>query len=680
MMRRPLLLALAAILGLAPAAAQDPALKDGLQAAKALWAAQGDRDGATTRFESLLAALEPKARILDEGGIRMLCEVYNWLAVLDDRSPGRQAQATRRLESLLELDPDFEIDRAVTNRRLQTAFDNLRAAKYCKVKVSLDPAGGALTLDGKVRRAEAGFHHLPPGTHVMTYGRPGFKGQEQRFDLAPKDARNVDFKLIRTSSVITLYTSPVGAEILVDGTSRGATRGQVPVESSFLADRIGVHPDQLSQGFPIVDLAPGKHLVEVRLPCFRTRRLEIGEALTTPFADHDLEPVKLEASRATLTVTSAVPGGELFLSGQDMGRVPVQDLPVCAQAYDLQVKYPAGSFTQRVDLPEGKSVTVSARPNPRITYAGFEGTEDFAGRERILGMLASLGNRLRDVAWIPAAAGESVKDCLARARSRGETELLLWARPVPGKPIHRVELILQTLSGEEERTEIKPLENDPLGTFVARTQEPLDLVRPWAGLTLLDLPEGPFVLQADAAAQRAGIKAGLPLTAAAGKPCATCADVQKALAEAKGGQIQVSQGDTTASLAVTPMAVELPVSAQRLCYPLVLARLKLHYLGAQGDEAALLRLQQALALMHFREYDKALDVIRDARMVAVRGVSQGTLDYYTGICLLRMGNLYIQEAIQAFNQALKYPQATLFGPDGPLVAPLARQALLDLHP
>ena len=108
--------------------------------------------------------------------------------------------------------------------------------------------------------------------------------------------------------------------------------------------------------------------------------------------------------------------------------------------------------------------------------------------------------------------------------------------------------------------------------------------------------------------------------------------------------------------------------------------LRLRYLGATGDDAGLLRLQQALALIHFKEYDKALEILRDARMTTVQGVSQGTLDYYTGVCLLHMGNVYLSETLQSFNQALKYPQATLFGPDGPLLAPLARQALVDLKP
>jgi hypothetical protein len=82
--------------------------------------------------------------------------------------------------------------------------------------------------------------------------------------------------------------------------------------------------------------------------------------------------------------------------------------------------------------------------------------------------------------------------------------------------------------------------------------------------------------------------------------------------------------------------------------------------------------------MQFRKYDKAIELLRDARLSTVRGDSQGTLDYQTGLCFLRLGSAYQSEAAQAFRQALKYPQSTLLGPDGPLVAPLAKQALEDL--
>jgi hypothetical protein len=380
-------------------------------------------------------------------------------------------------------------------------------------------------------------------------------------------------------------------------------------------------------------------------------------------------------------VLCAVPGGELFLSGRSFGPVPVRDLVVCAQAYDLQVRFPQGAFAQRVELGEGKSTTVTARPLPRLTYTGFEGDEAFSGRERITGLLAGLGSRLTQVAFQAADKDETPQACLARLQASHETELVLRARPIPGKPIHQVELLLSTLSGEEDRTVVKPLESDPLGQLVAQIETPVVLTEPWAGLTLLDLaPDGAWVLQADDAARKAGVKPGKAIQQVDGRPVASVAEVRKALLEARDGRITVSQGEAAATLSVTRQALELPVNAADLCYPFVLSDLRLRYPGASGDEAGLLCLQQSLALIHFKKYDKALEVLRDARVTTVQGVSQGTLDYYTGVCLLNMGNVYLSETIQSFNQALKYPQATLFGPDGPLLAPLARQALEDLKP
>jgi hypothetical protein len=672
----PLLLLL-----LAPLRAQDPALKDTFLQAKAAWATQGDRETAATKFAVILAALEPGAARLDPAWTQVLCETYNWMAILDDRIPSRRERASRYLDSALALNPDFEIDRNITNARLQSAFDGLRAARFGRLQLTLQPEGGSLSLDGKPKAGAPGLRYLQPGSHTVSYSKPGYAPLEQHLDLALKETKGLELKLVRTSSVITLFTTPPGAEVLLDGKRQGATQGQAPADLAAYADQLGVRPDQLSAGFNLTGMAPGKHLLELRLPCYQPRFLEIGESFTTPFADHNLEPVRLQPSRSLLSVQSAAPGGELFLSGKSFGPIPVQDLEVCAQAYDLQVRYPQGSFAQRVALAEGKSTTLTARPTPRLTYVGFEGDEAFAGRERIATLLAGLGTRLSQVAFLTAAKGETPQACLARLQAAHETELVLQARPVPGHPIHQVELLLATLTGEQERMVVKPLESDPLGQLVARIETPIALAEPWAGLTLLDLGAGgPWVLQADADALKAGVKPARAITQVDGKPVATVADVRKALGAAKGGKVTVSQGDAPATLNVTQQALELPVNAAELCYPFILADLRLRYLGASGDQAGLLRLQQALALIHFKEYDKALEILRDARMTSVQGVSQGTLDYYTGVCLLHMGNVYLSETLQSFNQALKYPQATLFGPDGPLLAPLARQALEDLKP
>lgn len=662
--------------------AQDPALKETFQQAKVLWGTQGDREGASAKFEQILSALEPRGKTLEGEWLQMLCETYNWLAVLDDRTPAKKARAPKDLEALLELNPDFEVDRNLTSARLLAHFEALRTSKLVRVKLVLEPEGGTLTLDGKPRPKGTQLKYLSPGSHRIAYAKAGFQPIEQQVDLALKETKSLELKLVRNSSTITLHTSPAGVEILLDGKSLGKTSGQAAPEARPLAEKAEVSLEQLAGPFVISDLAAGSHILELRAPCFRTRRIDLDATYATPFQDHLLEAYRLEPSRGALTVNTTSPGGELFLNGTSQGPIPVKDLQVCSGTYDLQVRFPAGGFSQRVEIPEGQAATVLARPKARMVFLGLEGTDEFAGRDRLQRFLETLGERLKTLAFTVIAPGEDTQTTLARLKASKEAELTLLARPVPGKPIHEVELVVSTLQGEEDHSVVKPLEQDPLEALADRLNRIPLLSQPWGGLNLLDLPgeAGPWVLQADELALRAGVKTGKAITQVNGKPVANTAAFRQALVEAPGDRITLSQGDAPLQLTLTQQALEIPLNASNLCYPSLLAELRLRYLAAKGDEAGLLRLNQALALMHFRMFDRAMEVLRDARVVGSQGVSQGTLDYYTGICLLRLGNVYVPEAIQAFNQALKYPQATLFGPEGPLVAPLARQALDDLKP
>jgi hypothetical protein len=673
----------AAFLCLGSISAQDPALKETFQQAKALWATQGDKDGASSRFEQVLAVLEPKAGSLSSDWVQVLCETYNWIAVLDDRTPAKRARVQKDLESILALNSDFDIDRNITNARLQGVFDGLRAAKLGRVKLTVSPDGGSLTLDGKPSSlGTGGVKFLTPGAHTLAYAKPGYQLLEQHLDLALKDNKALDFTLTRTSSTVTFNTYPTDAEIYLDDKKVGITHGQAPASALPMAAKLGLTAEQLSSDFVLGDLTPGKHVIEVRASCFKTKRVSLGEEFSTPFADHLLEPMKLEPSKGSLTISSTTPSGELFLSGKSYGSLPVNDLQICSGTYDLQVKFATGGFSQRVEVGEGKAISLQIRPKPRLTFLGFANTDDFAGRDRILNMLLGLGDRLKEVAYNQPSPKESAQDAAERLKASKDTEMTLLAVPVPGKPIHQIELILSTIGGEEEHYLVKPLETDPLESLVTKLNAQITLSEPWTGMTLLDVSgePGPWVVQEDAVALKAGVKLSKAITTVNGKPVPSVQAFRKILKEFKGDKLTVTQGDSSTTLALSTQPVELPINASNLCYPFVLADLRLRYLGAKGDDAALLRLDQALALMHFRQYDKALEVLRDARMSTVQGVCQGTLDYYTGICLLRLGNVYLSEAAQAFNQALKYPQATLFGPEGPMVSILAKQALEDLKP
>jgi hypothetical protein len=656
---------------------QDATLKDSFIQAKALWATQGDREGATARFDNIVITLAPKAASLEPEWLQVLCESYNWLAVLDDRSPQNKARAQLRLQALLDLNPDFEVDRALTSQRLMALFDRMKGEKYALVKLSYAPDGGRLLVDGKPG-APLPKRYLTFGTHKVSYKRPGHAPAEMTLELGPRDVKSADFKLTRIASTLTLYVQPSDVEVLLDGQSLGFAIGKAGIDAAPLAIPLGLRPEELSSPFVIPELPPGKHRLELRAPCFRNQVFELRAELATPPADHTLEVIRMEPSKGTLSVSSAWPGGELFLSGQSRGPLPVVNLPVCSGPYDLLVRFSVGGFSQRIAVEAGKSLSVEARPKPRLAFAGLEGG-DFTGRARFLAQLESLGDRLQQLAYLPARPEEPPTEALARLKASREAELVLLARPVAGKVIHRVELVLTTLDGEEERLLVKPLEQDPLGSLAARLNAVPQIHQQGLGFSVLDVlgEPGPWVLGASESALNAGLLQGKPLLQVQGKAVSTAKDLSLLLAAAKG-PVTVAQEGVTTTLPLLVEALEVPLGSQEFCYPSVLAHLRLQYAGAKGDEANLLKLNQALVLMHIRKFDKAIELLRDAKLSTVRGVSQGTIDYHTGLCFLRLGSTYQSEAGQAFRQALKYPQSTLLGPDGPLVAPLARQALEDL--
>jgi len=656
---------------------QDAALRDTFIQAKALWATQGDREGATTRFDSLVAALAPQAGGLEPAWIQLLCESYNWLAVLDDRSAQNKPRAQVRLQALLDLNPDFELDRVLTSQRLAAQFEQMRSRKYSLLKMSFAPEGGRLLLDGKPSGLQT-RRFLPFGTHKLAYSRPGHAPAEITVELGPNEPKSTDFKLTRTASTLTFQVQPSEVEVLLDGRSLGFATGKAGPEAAALATPLGPRPEDLSAPFVIAELQPGKHRLELRAPCLRSRVIELGEDLATPPADHTLEPFRMAPSKGTLSVSSTWPGGELFLSGRSLGPLPVVNVPVCSGSYDLLVRFPVGGFSLPLKLEDGKSVNLDVRPQPRLAFLGLEGGE-FTGRARFLALLTALGERLEGLAFLPARPDESPKEAIARLKASHEAELVLFARPIADKVIHRVELVLATLDGEEDRREVKPLEQDPLASLAQRLNAIPRLWQADLGLSLLDVPgePGPWVLAASEPALKAGVLVGKPILQVQGQPQTTVEGLRRLLQTAKG-PIVLAQEGSSASLTLQNEALELALGSPDLCYPALLAHLRIQYAGAKGDEANLIKLNQALILMHFRRYDKAIELLRDARLTTVRGVSQGTIDYHTGRCFLLMGPPFHSEAGQAFRQALKYPLSTLLDPEGPLVAPLARQSLEEL--
>jgi hypothetical protein len=644
--------------------AQDASVKDAFEAGKNLWASAGDREGATAKFEQVAAALQAKGPAATAPERQMLCQAYNWLAVLDDRSAATKPRVAQRFQALLDLNPDFDLDRDISSARLVAAYESQRTTRFGLARFTLDPLDGVLLIDGQPAKG-AGTHWLAQGAHRVAYSRPGHGSQEQSLELGAKGAA-VTFKLARLSTVLRLQITPPGAEVFLDGASQGKATAQ--------------GPDASSATFFVDGVKPGAHTLELRSPCFRTKTVSVPASLVEPVGDKDLEPFKLEPSQGTLTLATPVEA-DLLLDGEPKGKAPVSNLSVCAGTHDLELRFPAGGYTKRVEIQEGKALSLTAKPRPRLAYLGMETGDDFSGRIRMGEVMQAFGPRLTQVAFLAPKAGEAAQAAQDRLKAAKAAELFLSLRPVGDPASPQIEFTLSTVEGETEHFIARPFEQDPLAALVAKLNALPPTSEPGVGLTLVDVEgePGPLLLSADPEALKAGLQVQKAITSMAGKPVASVADARKAL-EGATEKIAVAQGAVTATLPVRPQPLELPMVSEAYAYPALLAQLRLRLLGAKGDEAGLARLDLALGLMHFRKYDQALETLREAKLAAPRGISQGTVEYYTALCFQRLGPAYANEASAAFQRALRYPSATLLSSDGPLVAPLAKQALEELKP
>lgn len=677
-MRRSLVPPVLALIALAPLHAQDPALKDAFQQGRDLWAKNGDRAGATAKLEQVVAALVPQAKTLDAEWRHRLCQAYNLLAVLDDRSPATRARSQERLQALLDLDPGYELDRDLSTTRLLNAYAQMRAAHFGLVRFTLTPQGGELSVDG-VDQPASGEAWLPLGTRQVAYRRPGYSKQEQALTVGTKPT-SAAFTLERVSSTLRIFTSPSGAQVLLDGKSAGTTSGTLAAQDKGVADKAGLSPAQVSAGFVLDGVGPGKHTLQIQAPCFYSKTIEVPARFGDAKQDFDLEAFVLKSSAGTLKVDSPAPGAELFLDGDRKGPLPMT-LPLCSGPHDLEVRFPAGAWSRHLEVKESEQIALTAKPLPRLAYLGLDPSVDFSGRDRMAQALAKLGERLTGLAFVAPKPAELPEVAMGRLKDMNGAELFLSVKPMGDGAGAPVALVVSTLDGASETLVARPFDDDPIGDLVARLNARPPLEEPGCGLTLLDVEgqPGPFVLSVDAAAKTAGVQPLRALSAVNGSACATVAEFRAKLAQAKGNLV-VSQGAVNATLSVKAEPLEIPLNSDHYSYPAVLAALRLRLLGAKGDEAGLVRLNLALALMHFRRYDQALEQLKAATLTGDRGVCQGTLAYDEGLCYRALGPQYQDQATKAFQAAAQYPAATLLGPDGPLVAPLAHQALDDLHP
>ncbi|HJS57458.1 MAG TPA: PEGA domain-containing protein [Vicinamibacteria bacterium] len=645
-------------------------------------------------------ALSPRGREILAQSLELRARAYYNI--------GLQEKASDSFRSLIQLQPSYAVSKEKVSPKIVDFFNSVKKALVGYLAVSSTPAGARVTLNGEFLSLTNFFPlEVLAGEYVVEISREGYRTETRNVSVAPRATETLPIELVRTAASAFFVTDPPGVEVWMDGTLAATTAGSLSPDRFEAVRAKGIDPSRASERTEIANLSLGSHVVELKRKCYETVRLTLD--VPEP-RDYDLEPVRLEESLASLSLTSEPPGAKIFLDGEALGVTPREIEGVCSGRHRLEVKHTAGKFLKDIVLARDENLSLDCPIRPSLALLGVV-AESAAGERNVPVVEEGLERNLSKVASLNVfpAPRETVDRILESERltrkalvsaTRAEadvvrrvTEKLAAALDVqgflvavlPDERLQRTAMLHLLAAGNStpDPWEVTWAEAASYLRFISAVDQRATLYRPWTGLITVDtlIHDGVPVLRMVplGPAEKAGIRVGDVIYAVEGKAVKRTADLLAALEGRKSGDrmslhLRGAAGTRSVDLELAETPQEIPLNDPTLLYNKIMMDLRQQAEGYPGTEAsAFAQLNLALCAMHFGDYAAAHDYLMKAKSILPQrpGLSQGTALYYLGLSLENLGTEYRREAAEAYRAAAAFKDATLFNNDGPAVAPLA---------
>jgi PDZ domain/PEGA domain len=614
---------------------------------------------------------------------------------------GNQEGAVTDFRSLLALDPGFALDPGVSPR-VVAMLDEVRTATIGTIELTLDPGDAQLVVDGMPRESGNGRIAVAAGAHTLRVSRTGFRPIDQPVTVLAGQSLPLRVTLERVGSVVTLVTTPPGAEVFVNGVSKGRTEAAAAgAADNPLATQLGVPAEQVAT-LVLTDLTTGSFDVEFRRDCYVTekRRLSLAE-----LGDIAVEPVVLKPSTGALVLDSEPTGASVLIDGEARGTAPVTIDDVCAGTHLVEFRTPVGRSVERVALETGATLTVQGRVRPAFALLAAETVPDerrlaveraMAASDTIL-LYAPPADVLKDVTaeggpaddWFGIGGGEPPPDLRERGRKLAEAlgaQGLAWVKVArPGSPEVRLSLMAPGSTDPDEFTLVLD-QPDSVKQVLDRLRTPLVFSRGSLGVTVIDVLDVKGAVVADldplAAAAEAGLAAGDIVVQLDGADVVSALDMESKLASRQPGArvtlgVKTRAGQTTSVTAALKRVPAMVVSGDRFLPANVVVAVLRARLAQTTDPALqpIIRLNLAAALLRAGDASQARALLQETQLPAGPGVSAGTVQYLLGEAALIEGD---QAAARQAWEAASQADGRLTD-DGPPVRALAARALARMR-
>lgn len=208
----------------------------------------------------------------------------------------------------------------------------------CQLRVSTEPAGAVVRLDGIVHdQTPLALANIEPGTHLLVVTRPGYREGRRTVELAAGQRVAVDLALEPVTGLVLVHSTPSGAEVTVDGAHRGATP------------------------LLVTDLSPGGYRLAFTLGGYLPREIDLAVEDRTP----QRVAVSLVSDSATLMLGSEPGGADVILNGISRPATPCTLDRVSAGENELRIVLEGyRPFARTLKLEAGQIETVMAELEP----------------------------------------------------------------------------------------------------------------------------------------------------------------------------------------------------------------------------------------------------------------------------------------------------------------------------
>jgi eukaryotic-like serine/threonine-protein kinase len=191
------------------------------------------------------------------------------------------------------------------------------AVKNATLRVVSTPSGAEVQVEGKLLGRTPVSTTLPTGTRTVRISMPGFQDRFEKVQMdEPREyAVEATLERILKQAVLKVESTPAGAEVFIDGTSKGNT----PLE---------------------LNIQPGDPIVSVEHPNYERwqDKVHVAEGRDVPIRI-TLKPVSKESF---LALSSDPSKARVFLDGVEKGNTP------------LKLKLPAGNYNVQMKLKNYK--------------------------------------------------------------------------------------------------------------------------------------------------------------------------------------------------------------------------------------------------------------------------------------------------------------------------------------